>query len=74
MDVTEHQRNLSACRNGEDSCDNAKLTQAEATALALTEHKRNYQACLQGYGYCDPSLLTAAEASRIPAESAPTPR
>ncbi|HTS09948.1 MAG TPA: hypothetical protein VMP68_30555, partial [Candidatus Eisenbacteria bacterium] len=62
---SEHQRNLSACRNSEDTCDYANLTAAEAKTLTDAEHKRNYSACLKGYGYCDPSRLTVDEARTI---------
>jgi hypothetical protein len=62
---SEHQRNLSACKDGQETCDYAKLSAAEAKVLADAEHKRNYAACLKGYGYCDPSRLTVEEARMI---------
>jgi hypothetical protein len=67
----EHQRNLSACKAGKESCDYSKLTAPEAKVLADAEHKRNYAACLKGHGYCDASRLTPAEARAIPAERKP---
>jgi hypothetical protein len=59
--LLEHQRNLSACKDGQETCDYSKLSPSEAKVLADAEHKRNYLACLKGYGYCDPSRLTTEE-------------
>jgi len=72
--IAEHQRNISACRDGQETCDYSKLTAAEAKILATAEHKRNYTACLKGYGYCDPSRLTPSEANAIPVEQKPVVR
>jgi hypothetical protein len=67
--AAEHQRNIAACRVGDQACDYAELTPAEAKALADTEHKRNYAACLSGYGYCDPSRLTPGETHSVRTEA-----
>ena len=64
--LSEQQRNFTACKDGQETCDYAKLTPTEAKTLADAEHKRNYAACLKGYGYCDPSRLTAEESSYYP--------
>lgn len=66
--VSEHQRNLSNCTSGLESCDYSQLTVLESKALARGERQRNYRACLTGYGYCDRSLLTPAEVRSIPLE------
>ncbi len=63
--VAEHQRNISACKEGQATCDYSQLTPAEAKILTDAEHKRNYAACLRDYGYCDPSQLTAEETRSI---------
>jgi hypothetical protein len=72
--IAEHQVNVAACKEGQQSCDYSKLTQAETSTLATAEHQRNYASCLKGYGYCDRSRLTPAEAAAIPAKNSPTPR
>jgi hypothetical protein len=69
--VAEHQRNLSACKAGEETCDYSKLTAPETKLLADVEPKRNYTACFKGNGYCDPSRLTPSEAGTIPSENRP---
>ena len=66
--LAEHQRNLSACKDGLETCDYSRLTPPEAKMLADNEHKRNYAACLTGYGYCDRSRLTAKETRSIQAK------
>jgi hypothetical protein len=64
--AAEHQRNLSLCKDGLETCNYSALTLSETGALAKAEQQRNYTACLKGYGYCDRSRLTPAEASAIP--------
>jgi hypothetical protein len=63
--ASESQRNLAACKDGEETCDYAKLTPSETKTLADAERKRNYAACLKGYGYCDLSRLTVEETTSI---------
>jgi hypothetical protein len=63
---SEHQRNLSACKEGREICDYTRLTSSETQMLADAEHKRNYAACFKGSGYCDVTRLTPAEANSIP--------
>ncbi|HEX4920830.1 MAG TPA: hypothetical protein VFV92_08830, partial [Candidatus Bathyarchaeia archaeon] len=72
--AAEDQRNLSACRDGQDSCDYSQLTPPEARMLADAEQKRNYTACLTGHGYCDPSRLTSSQAGAIQIEHKPVVR
>lgn len=47
MAIAEHQRNLSECKDGLETCNYSELTQAEAGALIDAEHQRNYRACLK---------------------------
>jgi hypothetical protein len=63
--ASEHQRDLSNCKDGAETCDYSKLTALEARTVAVGEQKRNYTACLNGYGYCDPSTLTPSEIEAI---------
>jgi hypothetical protein len=63
--LPEHQRNLSVCRDGRETCDYSQLTATEAKMLADAEYKRNYAACLEGRGYCDLSRLTPEESHSI---------
>jgi hypothetical protein len=72
--TAEHQRNLSECKDGLETCDYSALTPAEAGALKKAEHQRNYAACLKGSGYCDLSRLTAAEAGAIPPARGDSPQ
>jgi len=65
--TAEHQRNLSECKKGGESCDYSRLSEREASALAIAEHQRNFTACAKGYGYCDRSRLTPAEADVLSA-------
>ena len=51
MESAEHDRNLSDCKAGRETCQYAKLTEKEAGALAGVENARNYRACLKGFGY-----------------------
>jgi hypothetical protein len=69
--VADHQRNITECKNGQETCDYSKLTAPETKTLADAEQQRNYRACLKGYGYCDRSRLTPAEAKAIPADQKP---
>jgi len=38
--TSEHQRNISDCRNSWGTCDRSQLSDTEATALAVAEHRR----------------------------------
>ena len=71
--IVEHQRNLSNCKSGQESCDYSQLTAVESEGLARTEHQRNYQACLKDTGYCDRSLPTPVEVRSIPPDHASAP-
>src|ERR1700680_3269005 len=57
LNSTEHQRNVSDCRNGAPTCNRAKLTPQEATALAVADYKRNVSDCTDGFASCDRSRL-----------------
>jgi len=59
--TSEHQRNVSDCRNGWGTCDRSQLSDREATALAVAEHRRNVSNCDNGFSSCDHSRLTAAD-------------
>jgi hypothetical protein len=69
VEAAEHDRNLSDCKAGRETCQYAKLSEKEAGALASAENARNYRACLKGFGYCDRSRLTPAESKAIPDKS-----
>ena len=58
MEVAEHDRNLTDCKAGRETCQYSKLTGPETGALTDAEQVRNYRACLKGFGYCDRSRLT----------------
>ena len=62
---SERQRNLAACKDGQETCDYTKLSASETKTLVDAEHKRNYAACLKGYGYCDPARLTVEQTRTI---------
>jgi hypothetical protein len=66
VETADHQRNLSDCKAGLETCEYSKLTETEAGSLAASENLRNYRACLKGFGYCDRSRLTPAESNAIP--------
>jgi hypothetical protein len=66
---SERQRNLAACKDGQETCDYTKLSASETKTLVDAEHKRNYAACLKGYGYCDISRLTTDETHLIQSKS-----
>src|ERR1700757_3011260 len=59
---SDHQRNLSDCRDGFSSCDRTKLSEVERTALAVAEHQNNVTACNEGLRSCDHPRLTLSEA------------
>src|ERR1700676_4307547 len=61
LNSSEHQRNISDCRNGSQACDRSKLTSQEAIALAVADHKRNLSDCTGGFTSSDHSRLTASE-------------
>src|SRR6185369_2111017 len=63
--TANHQRNVSACRNGWAACDRSKLTATEAVALAIAEHEQNISRCKSGLGFCDRSRLSATEANEV---------
>jgi hypothetical protein len=64
--ASEHQRNLSNCKDGAETPDDySKPTAPEARTVADGEQKRNYTACFNGYGYCDPFSLTPSEVEAI---------
>src|ERR1700720_1600998 len=65
LNSSEHQRNVSNCRNGSQACDRSKLTPQEAISLAVADHKRNVSDCTDGFTSCDHSRLTASEAQGI---------
>src|SRR5579864_9802673 len=58
-------RNFSACKSGSISCDQAQLTQSEASAIAGAEHQRNFSDCVNVFGSCDYSRLTGPEADAV---------
>lgn len=66
-DMSDHQRNVSDCRNGWGYCDRSKLSEAELTALMVAEHQRNVSNCENGFTSCDHSRLTVKEAQRVSA-------
>jgi hypothetical protein len=41
--VVDRARNASDCRDGLDSCDRSKLTEREATALAVANQRRRHE-------------------------------
>ena len=57
--VADHQRNVSDCDDGMQSCDRSKLTPAEARDSSTAERLRNIADCKDGVGNCDHSQLTA---------------
>lgn len=63
--ISEHQRNVSNCRNGWETCDRSQLTDAEVTALAVADHRRNVSNCESAFTSCDHSRLTAMESRNI---------
>lgn len=59
------QRNVENCKNGWSSCDQSKLTGAEAKDAKLAEHRRNVENCVDGLEPCDRSTLTTREANAV---------
>ena len=58
--VSNHEDNLSACKNGSESCNRSNLTDAETRDIAVL-HQRNVAACRAGDNSCDRDQLTAFE-------------
>src|SRR5579864_2759166 len=54
-------QNLAACKAGRTICDRSKLSQSEATDVALAAHGRNVPNCRSGYDSCDRSRLSEPE-------------
>jgi len=46
-------QNLAECKAGRDACDRSKLSQSEASDVALAAHMRNVVNCRNAYDSCD---------------------
>jgi hypothetical protein len=55
-------QNVAECKAGRDTCDRSKLSQSEATDVALAAHFRNVVNCRNGYDPWERSKLTEPEA------------
>jgi len=53
--------NLANCKAGRETCDRSKLSQSEATEVAVAVHRQNVVNCRNGYHSCDRSKLTEPE-------------
>jgi hypothetical protein len=54
-------QNLADCKAGRDTCDRSRLSQSQATDVALAAHGRNVVDCRNGFGSFDRSKLSEPE-------------
>ena len=55
--ISGHDNNLWACKNGLKSCDRDTLSDAEAHDMAVSMHQRNLADCRSGTESCDRAQL-----------------
>src|SRR5579862_6369041 len=63
--VSTHEDNVLACKDGLESCNRAMLTDAESHDVAVSMHQRNLANCRMGEKLCDRAQLTDIETAAL---------
>src|SRR5689334_21094515 len=58
-------QNLADCKNGRETCDRSRLTQAQSVEVARADQQRNLSNCRDGVEACDHSKLSEREATAL---------